>query len=90
MKKLIFFFRLNYKDKDKARGLPLFFVFVITACMLSASFFIRKNNSLFYGIQLNNILENDIYETNIFISLTPKNRRNFAIITLALSFKIII
>lgn len=50
MNKIIFFLKLN--NKNKARSILLFFVFLIAASVLSSSLLIQKNNRLFYEAQL--------------------------------------
>lgn len=52
MNRITFFLKLNYKNR--ARSILLFFVFLIAAGVLSSSLLIRKNNRLFYEVQLNN------------------------------------
>lgn len=68
MNRIIFFLKLNYKNK--AESILLFFVFLIAAGILSSSLLIQKNNRLFYEAQLSRSFGNDIASVEEFSTVS--------------------
>ena len=68
MNRIIFFLKLNHKNKS--RSILLFIVFLIAASVLSSSLLIRKNNRLFYEAQLSSSFGDSIASAEEFRTLS--------------------